>query len=127
MPVTVTSLDWYSFYNCDSLLRINSTSDGVFVLPSAIRMINESCLWNVQKLTQGDIPAIITVIYQQVFSECPYLLTVNMAGIVPPELGYHVFDVYDTSNLSFIINVPSGALANYDAVASWDPYMLNIK
>ncbi len=76
-PDTVTSIGSYAFNNCISLNRLNSTTDGKFVIPKNVTSIGSYAFYGLETITDLVIPKSVTSIGDYAFYGCTGIKRVN--------------------------------------------------
>ena len=107
--VDVEAIGRYAFYNCTSLKRINSTTDGVFVIPDSVTSIGENAFYGCSMVESITVPFIgnsasSNDVFSYIFGTVPNSLkniTVTTDTTIPESAFY---------NLQYVesITIPSG-------------------
>ena len=111
IPNSVRSIGNSAFYNCTSLTSVT--------IPYSVSSINSSLFSSCTSLSSITIPQTVSSISYSVFSGCTSLTSVTVESSRPPSLGT---DVFNNTNQSLVIYVPSGSVENYKAARGWSTY-----
>ena len=77
LPSTLRSLPDYAFYGCSGLKRINSTTDGVFNVPSGITSFGRCAFQSCSGMEILSISPDTTSLGSQIFTSCSNLKSIN--------------------------------------------------
>ena len=116
IPNSVRSIGNSAFYNCTSLTSVT--------IPYSVSSINSSLFSSCTSLSSITIPHTVSSISYSVFSGCTSLTSVTVESSSPPSLGT---DVFNNTNQSLVIYVPSGSVENYKAARGWSTYASRIQ
>ena len=109
-----TSIGDEAFYDCNSLKSID--------IPDSVTTISNSAFTYCNGLTSIDIPDSVTSIGDSAFGGCVGITSVTVNAVVPPTLGYTVFDYGECP-----IYVPSDSVDAYKAATNWSDYASRIQ
>ena len=109
LPTSLTSIGHCAFINCSSLKRVNSTTDGVFVIPDGVTTIGTSAFSGCTLVETITVPFVgnsanSTSTFSSIFGTVPNSLnniTITTATTIP----YQAF--YDLQHVESI-TIPSG-------------------
>lgn len=124
LPNSLISIPENAFNSCAKLVRINSNTDGEWILPSGITSIGKVAFENCKGLTNVTIPNGVTSIGNYAFHSCTNLTSVTCLATTPPTLGYNAFlDI----GIGSKIYVPSASVNTYKAATGWSTYASEIE
>ena len=110
IPNSLTSIGNYAFYNCTSLTGIT--------IPGSVTTIGMSAFSGCTSLTSITIPDSVTSIGVYAFSGCTSLTSITVESVVPPSVGWGMFD--ETDNCP--IYVPAESVELYKSATCWSEY-----
>lgn len=90
---------------------------GVVEFPEGLLSIGSWAFWNCASLEGLDLPESLENINNQAFAQCSSLRSIVCRSAMPPRLGGSVFDDVPKDNV--IVEVPEGAVAQYQAADGW--------
>lgn len=106
IPNSVTSIGQGAFRNCTSLKRLNSNTDGVFIIPNDITSISNQTFYGCSGLTDVTIPSGVTNMGNYVFEWCGNITSITILATTAPTITEYTFaDVKSYGTLY----VPSGS------------------
>ena len=135
IPNSVTTIEEYTFSDCDNLISVN--------IPDSVTTIGEGALCYCNSLTSVNIPNSVTsiryyafqgctsltsvtignnvkTIGDYAFDECTSLTSVYCKAITPPTLSYS--NVFDNNGSGRKIYVPVGSVNAYKSATRWSEY-----
>lgn len=107
-------------YECLGIRRINSDTNGEFILPEGLTQIGSNSFLNSSWVKYVKIPESITSIGQYAFKGCINITKVNILATTPPTIGSEAFPS------GTIICVPRGCEEAYRAASGWENYQIQI-
>ena len=125
IPDSVTSIGNSTFSGCKKLKRLNSDTDGVFVLPTGVSNIGSSC-FDTSGMTSLIIPSNISNIGSYAFNNCANLETITSYSVTPPSL-YNAGVFYGCTHITTYggdgkIYVPAESVDAYKAAKGWSSF-----
>ena len=80
IPTNITRIGWGAFTQASSLLRINSSTNGVVNLWEGITELAEYCFRGCSKITSVNIPSTVTTLGGYIFQGCSLLANVDFSS-----------------------------------------------
>ena len=105
IPIGVTQIGTYAFYNCDSLNNL--------VMPNGITSIGKYAFQECSNLSSIVIPRSIKDIADYAFFKCKALINVTCLAMSPPDISSKVFEIHRT------LHVLKGHKEDYKNHANW--------
>ncbi len=114
LPDTITQIGPQAFYDCISLKRINSNTDGTFNLPNSLKFIEQSAFYGCVGLTDAKLGTSLLMVGERAFENCTNLVSVELGDKVT-SIGKFAFVNCSkikriNSEIDGIINVPETCL-----------------
>ena len=116
IPAGVTSVGDWSFYQCNSLTSVTITSGVTSIGDYAF------CLCLMSNIV---IPSTVTSIGMSAFRGCTGATSATVLALTPPTMPLNSL-AFDNEVGGFLIHVPSGTVAAYQAAAGWSSYKSEI-
>ena len=82
LPSKIETIDTYAFYHCTNLLRINSFTDGEFLLPNGLTHIGERSFAYCPNIQVIALDSTILEIYPDAFTGCNTISEVRYGGAI---------------------------------------------